>query len=774
MHRSQQVWGRRGLSILALVSSLATMAVATPVPVHMTASVTPSTAHPGEVVTATVHVDIDPGWHVYSSTPPAVGGPSATAIVSLAQSTPASLTVEDTPLRKHDPNFDLDVAYHENKATFTRQFRIPASVGSSQPEGAASTLIVDAANLVFHYQTCNDKVCLPPTDTNLPISVAIERGPVRPEYANATAAPNPTVAQASLPAEPHTGTSLLLFLLAAIGAGLLALLTPCVFPLIPITLTSFVKQSDGDRRKLARLAVGYSAGIVALYLVVGAVATATLGASGAQTLAANPWVNLFLFALFVVFALSFFETITLQLPAALSGVQSTARQKSGVTGLLLMGVAAVLASFTCTAPFVGTLLVSAAAGDKLKPLLGMTAFALAFCAPYLVCAAFPSFIGKIPKSGVWLARVKATLGFVELVAALKFLSNADLVWQWRVLTQPVMLGLSAVILFCTFLYLVDLLRFGIVAETETERKPIPAARRTFAGLFLALTVYCFWGMTGRPISPIVGSFLPPAGYGGVAEAAAPGLPFLTDYAVALAQAKAEHKPLFIDFTGYTCTNCRLNEKNVFPRREVQKQFADFVRVQLYTDGGKDGASNQKLQQDKFGDVALPLYAVVDPSTEAPVDKIAGVVAPAAFESFLSNAKTKVAASPSGPVPPGLGVSGPTALAPWSAYDAAQIGKGTPVLIDFTAKWCVNCHAIEKQVFDDPAVKPMLAQKFVTMRADMTDWDGAPSQALRKQYGIDALPAVLVFDAQGNEVKTSRITGLLSIADFVKKVTPASS
>jgi len=748
----------------------------TPTPVHLTAEVTPKTAHPGEIVTATVHVTVDPGWHVYSSTPPSTGGPSPSAIVSLADYQAVGPTAEDAPVRMHDPNFDLDVAYHEKSATFTRQFRIPADAAKdvpNTPPAGTSEFLVEIANLVFHYQTCNDKLCLPPADVTLGASMSVEPGPTRPEYAK----PTVTSPQTSSGSSP----SLALFLLAAIGAGLLALLTPCVFPLIPITLTSFVKQSDGDRGKLARLAIGYSAGIVALYLVVGAVATATLGASGAQTLAANPWVNLFLFALFVVFALSFFETITLQLPAALSGVQGAARQKTGVTGLLLMGVAAVLASFTCTAPFVGTLLVSAAAGDRLRPLLGMSAFAIAFCAPYLVCAAFPSFIAKIPKSGVWLARVKATLGFVELVAALKFLSNADLVWQWRILTQPVMLGLSAVILFCTFLYLVDLLRFGVVAETETDRKPIPAMRKAFAVVFLALTVYCFWGMTGRPISPIVGSFLPPAGYGGVVEAATPGLPFLTDYQSALAQAKAEHKPLFIDFTGYTCTNCRLNEKNVFPRQEVQKQFADFVRVQLYTDGGKDGPANQKLQQDKFGDVALPLYAVVDPDTEAPVDKIAGVVTPSAFSSFLSSASRKVgvheaSGSSTALLPPdnATGNFVNRTPKPWATFDPRQIGAGTPVLVDFTAKWCVNCHAIEKQVFEDPTVKPMLAQKFITMRSDMTDWSSPASLALQKQYGIDALPAVLVFDAKGNEIKASRITGLLSVADFVKKVTPATS
>ena len=783
----------------------------TPVPIHFTASVSPSTAHSGEVVTVTVHAAVDPGWHVYSVVP-TPDGPAATEIKSIgteratvtptqgakdrlladwlkanksqpeAKETvpgapPASKvhdtnvidialeddwqtvgpTTEDAPIRKLDPNFGKEVGFHEDQATFTRQFRVPAT--------AQATLNTSLTTIV-HYQTCNDKICLPPTDVTVPASITVTPGPVRPEYANAAAV------MPSSPAPPVSGgggASLPLFLLAALGGGLLAILTPCVFPLIPITLTNFVKQSGGDKSRLVRLSVGYALGIVALYVALGATVAALLRGQ-ANTIAANPWVNLVEFVLFVVFALSFFETIQLRLPANLGGLQQSARRHGGTAGLALLGVSFVLGSFTCTAPFVGTLLVSAANGQWLRPIVGMLVFALAFASPFFVFAAFPQWIGRIPKSGLWLARFKATLGFVELAAALKFLSNADQVWQWKLLTEPVLLAAWAVIFLLAALYLFGPLRFGVVAETEPAGAQAPLARRLVASVFAFAALYCFWGLTGRPISPYVGAFLPPPGYGGVA-AKSEGLPWLSDYDAALAQARAENRLLLIDFTGYTCTNCRLNEKNVFPHPPIQAEFANYVRVQLYTDGGADGPKNQKLQQDKFGDVALPLYGVVNPQTGAVVDKTEGVQTVGGFQRFL--AQTYAMASPS------LGAGGATEKAslwaPYTSAAAAQAAQqGKPAIIDFTAKWCVNCKQIEHDVFEHPDVKPALGRDFVTLRADLTQWGSPPSLALQKQYGFAALPTIVFLDKTGHELKPLRITGRLPVADFQKRMQAAGT
>ena len=723
----------------------------TPPPIHFTASVSPLSAHPGEIVTVTVKAVIDPGWHVYSVIP-ADNGPAATAIFAWPDGEPVGPTTEDAPTSRLDANFGRMVAFHAETAAFQRQFRVtdsPMQVTAPQ-----------AIGLAIHYQTCNDKVCLPPTDAFVPLTLAVAPGAVRPEYA----VPAPTNSRQGLfPSPPARAGDLPLFLLAALGAGLLALITPCVFPLIPITLTSFVKQADGDKGKLVRLSCGYALGIVALYVALGGLVTATVGATGINKVAANPWVNLGIFAVFVVFALSFFETIQLTLPANLTAMQATARRHGGTFGLLLLGVTFVLASFTCTAPFIGTLLVSAASGERFQPLLGTLVFALAFVSPFLLFAAFPQWISRIPKGGIWLARVKATLGFLELAAALKFLSNADQVWQWNLLTQPVLLAAWAVILLGAALYLWGPLRFGVVAETEAPGARVPPARAAFAALFLFAALYCFWGLTGRPLSPYLGAFLPPAGYGGVTGAVAEGLPWLSDYDAALAQAKAEAKPLLIDFTGYTCTNCRLNEKKVFPRPEVQSELGKYVRVQLYTDGGKDGNKNQGLEQAKFADVALPLYGVVNPQTGAVVDKVAGVVSPNTFTGFLSrNAALPALAAP----PP----------ASWAAYtpgafaDATRTGK--PIVIDFTAAWCVNCKEIEHDVFEEPTVAPTLASKFITLRADLTQWNSPASATLQKQYRFGSLPTIVILRPGGQEIKSLRITGRLSVADFLRRLQQA--
>ena len=366
--------------------------------------------------------------------------------------------------------------------------------------------------------------------------------------------------------------------------------------------------------------------------------------------------------------------------------------------------------------------------------------------------------------------MKATLGFVELAAALKFLSNADQVWNWRLLTEPVLLAAWALIFVCAALYLIGTLKFGVVGELEAPGTKVSAPRALFAGAFALSALFCFWGLAGRPIGAL-GTFLPPAGYGGVASAASTNtLPFLTNYDAALAQAKRENKPLFVDFTGVTCTNCRWNEINVFPRSEVKSHLADYVRVQLYTDRPGD-AANQKLQLTKFGDVALPLYAVVNPQTGAVVDKYAGTITNAAdFTRFLAKSQTA-----SAPAAEGGASAAPT---PWAAYTSAAVASagqsGKPIIIDFTAAWCVNCKEIEHDVFENPLVAPTLADKFVTLRADLTQWSSPASAALEKQYGFGSLPTIVVLRPDGTEIKSLRITGRLSVAEFQKRLGEAQA
>lgn len=745
---------RRLFLLAALVFSSLPPAFAAPVPAHFTVSATPTPARAGEAVTVTVQVTVDAGWHIYSVVP-VPDGPSATEIKAFGDAVPLGPTTEDAPIKMFDANFQREVGYHESAATFERRFQV---TGPTQ-------------GVTLHYQTCNDHVCLPPTDVNLALSVPIMPGAARAEYA-----PTPTPV-ATVPAATGgkaAGSGLGLFLLAALGAGLVALATPCVFPLIPITLTSFVKQAGGDKRKLVQLSAGYALGIVLLYVALGAVMTATVGATGVNKVASNPYVNLGIFIAFVVFALSFFETIQLTLPANLSALQNTAKQQGGLVGLGLLGITFVLASFTCTAPFVGTLLVAAAGGERFRPLLGTLVFALAFVSPFLVFALFPQWIARIPKGGLWLARVKATLGFVELAAALKFLSNADQVWNWQILTGPVLLAAWAILFFCAALYLWGTLKLGVAGELEQPGAKASPVRAGWAVLFVVLAGYCFWGLSGRA-TPLLAAFLPPTGYGTSASGSGSddGLTWLSDYKTALAQAKAEGKPLFIDFTGVTCTNCRWNEKNVFPKSAVKDALANFVRVRLYTDRPGD-AANQKLQLTKFGDVALPLYGIVNPATEAVVNKYAGTITNAPdFTRFLTTAHQSDAVPPAASAP-----AATTALAPWATYSPASLAAaqaaGKPIIVDFTADWCVNCKEIEHDVFENPAVAPNLATNFTTLRSDLTKWSSPGPAALEKKYQIASLPTIIILKPDGTEIKTLRITGRLSVADFQNRLTQAQT
>ncbi len=470
----------------------------------------------------------------------------------------------------------------------------------------------------------------------------IEAGAARPEF---------TRPGAGVLVAGNTDPSLFPFLLAAFGAGLLALVTPCVFPMIPVTLAFFTKQAtaqggDGaaSQAKVVRLAGAYSAGIVLAFTAIGAVLAATVGAAGANRAGGEPVGQPRGFSLlFVVFGLALLEVTELRLPASLQGLTGAGRRHGGVLGVLGMGLTFVIAAFTCTAPFIGTVLVAAANASSgaqwFRPILGMAVFATALALPFFVLALFPGWLARLPKSGAWLTTVKGTMGFIELAAALKFLSNADMVWGWKVLTQPVLLALWAIIALAGCFWLLGALRIGFGAP---EGRPT-AARGLWAAAFGAIAVYCLYGLTGRPLGGWVVAFLPPSGYGvgssPVAETG-DGLVWHDTLEAGLAEAKAQNKPVFIDFTGYTCTNCRLMEKNVFPNPAVRAELEQFVRVKLYTDGGENAKKNQTYQENTFGDVALPLYAVLGPDGK-PAARSAGVTRqPAKFAGFLRQARER--------------------------------------------------------------------------------------------------------------------------------------
>jgi thiol:disulfide interchange protein DsbD len=544
----------------------------------------------GKTFDAVISVTIDSGWHVYSLTQKP-GGPTALVITVPDKQVFASAGSAAGPLPhiSFDPNFGFDTETYTERA----EFQVPVK------SAAGASLTGETLRIVVRYQACNERLCNPPTDVELTANTATgSKGPTESAVSKGSAnVPDLAASQAST-LGAYVG-------LAAV-MGALSLLTPCVFPMVPITVSYFTNRKGRTRRDAVTEALVYGLGIVLTFTAVGFILAIVFGASGLNRFAANPWLNIGVTVLFVAFALSLFGVWELALPSGL--VNAAARADAGkgrFVGTLLMGLAFTLTSFTCTAPFLGTLLVLAAQGDWQWPLAGMLAFSSVFAAPFVALALAPQWRKSLPRSGSWLIAVKAVMGMAELAAAMKFLSNVDLVWGWGIFTRNVVLVSWIVIALVLVAYLA-----GLIALGHAPRLGRPKMGRlvaTVAALFVG--VWLATGLGGRRLGELE-AFLPPAS---VSAAAAHGeLTWLMDYDAALAQAARENRPVLIDFTGYTCTNCRWMEANMFTKPEVVRELERFVRVRLYTDGRDESSRRyQQMEQDLFGTVALPFYAILD-------------------------------------------------------------------------------------------------------------------------------------------------------------------
>lgn len=612
--------------------------------------VEPLEVEAGGKLTAILEAHIEMGWHLYSMTQPP-GGPIPTSIQvpENAAFEPVGEVLQPAPRVAFDPNFGINAEYFDEKA----RFEVPVRVRLETPPGEHELPVR------VRFMVCSDTTCLPPQTRTLTRTVTVTParggqgvgneapsggGPAAtretrvappselapsaggaPEIRAAPEASASVAASPPLPAVEPLGSGalpsgLIPYLWFAMTMGGLALLTPCVFPMIPITVSYFTKRNEGGRKRAALDAGLYSLGIILTFTLLGFLLTFLFGAGGINRLAASPWINLFIALVFILFALSLFGVVELRLPSSwVSAVDRKASTAGGMLGILFMALTFSLTSFTCTVPFVGTVMVAALHGDLGWSLLGVGAFATVFAAPFFFLALFPSFLQSLPKSGNWMNSVKITMGFLELAAALKFLSNVDLVYQWEILTRPVFITLWLAIGLVLTVYLLGWFRF----PHESSSDAVGAGRVLSAVFFLAVSLYLLRGLFGFPLGEL-DAFLPPRDYGHVEEPQWGGTlqtsdegQWIKDYQQALQVARRENRPILIDFTGYTCTNCRWMEANIFPLPEVQRLFQEYILVRLYTDGTEpEHEANQRFERERFGTIALPFYAVMSPQDEA--------------------------------------------------------------------------------------------------------------------------------------------------------------
>ena len=574
--------------LLLLLAFLFSLPVYAQNPVKWSATLEPAGARAGEGGRVVLKAQIEAPWYIYApSTPP--GGPVATSIKLL----PSKALTMAGKLAQPKPDSHFDEGFQMKTETFAKSviFGLPVKIGSAA--GAQK------ATIQVRYQTCNAKLCLPPKTVEVPLAFSVAPGAARADKI----APDASTSVSTTGSAASRG--LLAYAGVAFGAGLLALLTPCVFPMIPITVAFFTKRAEGEKKGLSG-PLAYCAGIVGTFTVIGVAVSALFGAAGISLFAANPWVNLGLAGLFFLLALNLFGAYEIMVPSSVLNRVSPSG-KSGLLAPFLMGFAFTLTSFTCTVPFVGTALFAAATGGWLYPIVGMLAFSTAFALPFFLLALFPMAMAKLPRAGEWLISTKAFMGFLELAAALKFLSTVDLVWQLGWITRPVFLALWFVLALGAALYLLRIVRLP-KDDPDTKIGPF---RRGLGGAMIGVAVLLLSAINGTKLGEF-DAYLPPADYG--KNAASRETAWLkNDLKTAQARAKSEGKPLLINFTGYACTNCRLMENNVLPHPTVVRELDKFVAVELFTDGtdAKSREFNQ-FQQQKFQTVAIPLYAVVEP------------------------------------------------------------------------------------------------------------------------------------------------------------------
>jgi thiol:disulfide interchange protein len=714
-----------------------------------TLSVQPPSAPPGGKVLVHMAGKVEEGWHLYSMSTPAaiptkiqVSGPAVARVRAL----------QPAPKRSFDSNFNSDTEFYEGSV----EFLLEVELKKDAPAGPTELAIA------AKYQTCNPKMCVPSkwsgTATVQVDPAAGAWAPVIPAGYSEPATPPAPGASTGGPATAGAADSLGAFLAVAFGFGLASIFTPCVFPMIPITMSYFLNRQSGGRRESIVQAVVFCLGIVVLFSGMGLAITAALGPFGIVQLGSNPWVNGFISALFIVFGLSLLGAFEITIPSEVLTRLNQSADRGGFAGSLLMGLTFSLASFACVGPFVGTLLAASVSGGGTRPLFGMLSFATGLALPFFVLALFPSYLKRMPRAGGWMARVKVVMGFVILAASLKYLSSLDQVLQWGFLTRERFLAAWIVLFSLAGLYLLGLLRMEGIKPEE----PVGIGRLLTGAAFLIFAISLVPGMSGAKLGDL-DAYVPLAagetgGGGGTGSGALVWMK--NQYREALAKARAEGKLVLVNFTGYACTNCHWMKANMFTRPEIAGAMQNFVLVELYTDG-TDAASeeNQKLQLEKFKTVAIPYYAILD-SDEKVIATFPGLTKdPKEYLAFL----TPAAATPRAAANEQAGSLPQFAALAGTATDT----KGKVVVVNFWATWCVPCI---REIPSFNKLHQEFGPKGVAVLGIGMDEEGAErikpflskhpmeypvglgKPEFNQEYKLDSLPVTLVFDRAGRQVK----------------------
>ena len=537
----------------------------------------------GEVAIIDVNAELDFTWRIYAVYDVPEGPSSTKFIIESDIVNKSGRVIEPEPIEKFDEGFGNITKYHEG----TPQFSIPLELKDNLPNG---TYNVD---VIIDYQVCNNSLCYPPNQITKTATFDIKSGPIRSDFVFE----NFDFDKDSILAIADNNISS--FLVLAMSMGFLALLTPCVFPMIPITISFFMHRSENTNSSPVKSATVYMLGIVLTFTFLGMMLAILLGASGANQLAANPIVNMFIAFLFIYFAMSLFGFYEIEIPESLRRFSLQKENSEGYVGILFMALTFTLTSFTCTVQFMGLILVAASQGEWFWPIIGMLIFSLAFASPFFFLALFPHYLTKLPQSGGWLNSVKVVMGFLELAAAFKFISNTDLVWNWNIFTYEVVLYLWALIMLLTGLYI-----FGLIKFKNDSPVTFSIQRSLFALAFIFFGTYLAAGNHGYDINGNIKSYLPPKKYQS-------NLVWNNNLDDAFIIAAEQNKNIFIDFTGVTCTNCRWMETNIFSINSVEELMSEYVLVSLYTDAGEGYLEKREYQINRFETAALPYYVILD-------------------------------------------------------------------------------------------------------------------------------------------------------------------